>query len=460
MSEAFHIISDGSCDLPLELTKEKNITVVPFYVSFEEGKYQKEMVEIGVREFYQKMVDHPDVYPKSSMPSVQDYLDAFLPYVKAGTPIICICITTKFSGSMQSALNAKAILEEEYPESQIYVCDSCVNTVLQGIYVLEAVRLRDAGAGYQESIDRLNEIKSSGRIFFTVGNMEYLKHGGRIGKVASVAGSLLGIKPIITLKEGEIFPSGIGRSRRKTVDKTIDLLLAYLAEDYLDAFLPYVKAGTPIICICITTKFSGSMQSALNAKAILEEEYPESQIYVCDSCVNTVLQGIYVLEAVRLRDAGAGYQESIDRLNEIKSSGRIFFTVGNMEYLKHGGRIGKVASVAGSLLGIKPIITLKEGEIFPSGIGRSRRKTVDKTIDLLLAYLAEEKTDIADYSICIGYGYDKEEAVEFRDRLVSRLKEKEYDIDTIPIFQIGATIGVHTGPYPLGIGVVKKSIRE
>ena len=136
------------------------------------------------------------------------------------------------------------------------------------------------------------------------------------------------------------------------------------------------------------------------------------------------------------------------------------FTVGNMEYLKHGGRIGKVASVAGSLLGIKPIITLKEGEIFPSGIGRSRRKTVDKTIDLLLAYLAEEKTDIADYSICIGYGYDKEEAVEFRDRLVSRLKEKGYDIDTIPIFQIGATIGVHTGPYPLGIGVVKKSIRE
>ena len=55
MSEAFHIISDGSCDLPMELTKEKDITVVPFYVSFEEGKYQKEMIEIGVREFYQEM---------------------------------------------------------------------------------------------------------------------------------------------------------------------------------------------------------------------------------------------------------------------------------------------------------------------------------------------------------------------------------------------------------------------
>ena len=181
MQKKVQIISDGSLDLSQELTKEKDIEVVPFYVSFDSETYQKEMVEVGVREFYQEMVDHPDVYPKSSMPSVQDYLDAFLPYVKAGTPIICICITTKFSGSMQSALNAKAILEEEYPEAQIYVCDSTVNTVLQGIYVLEAVRLRDAGTGYQESIDRLNEIKSSGRIFFTVGNMEYLKHGGRIG---------------------------------------------------------------------------------------------------------------------------------------------------------------------------------------------------------------------------------------------------------------------------------------
>ena len=85
---------------------------------------------------------------------------------------------------------------------------------------------------------------------------------------------------------------------------------------------------------------------------------------------------------------------------------------------------------------------------------------MDKNIDLLLAYLAEEKADIADYSICVGYGYDYEEAVEFRDRLLGRLREKGYAIDEIHIFQIGATIGVHTGPYPLGIGVVKRSITK
>ena len=112
MSEAYHIISDGSCDLPVELAKEKGITVVPFYVSFDEGHYLKEGVEIGIRDFYRQMVDRKGVYPKSSMPSTQDYVDAFTPYAEQGTPVICICITTKFSGSMQSALSAREILRE------------------------------------------------------------------------------------------------------------------------------------------------------------------------------------------------------------------------------------------------------------------------------------------------------------------------------------------------------------
>lgn len=299
MSEAYHIISDGSCDLPKELVKEKNVTVVPFYVSFDDEHYQKENVEIGVREFYQKMVDDPKTYPKSSMPSVQDYVDAFE---------------------------------------------------------------------------------------------------------------------------------------------------------------PFVKEGTPVICICITTKFSGSMQSALNARQMLLEEYPRTEITVIDATINTVLQGLYVLEAVRLRDSGAGYEESVARLEEIKSTGRIFFTVGNMEYLQHGGRIGKVAGVAGSILGIRPIITLKQGEIFPSGIGRSRRKTMDKTIDLLLAYLKEEQARIEDYSIAVGFGYDENEAAEYRDHVLRALQEKGYSISGLPVYQIGATIGVHTGPYPIGLGVIRKSI--
>ncbi len=301
MKEAYHIISDGSCDLPQELVKEKNITVVPFYVSFDDENYLRENVDIGIRDFYQQMVERKGVYPKSSMPSTQDYVEVFMPYAKDGIPVICICITTKFSGSMQSAVNARSIVEESCPEARITVIDARINTVLQGLYVLEAVKLRDSGMEYDAVVKRLEEMRSSGRIFFTVGDMEYLKHGGRIGKVSAVAGSVLGIRPVITLKDGEIFPSGIGRGRKRTTEKAIELLL-----DYLD-----------------------------------------------------------------------------------KSS---------------------------------------------LGIGS--------------------------YSIAIGYGYDYEEAVEFRERALEALHGKGYEIsrEEIPLYQIGATISVHTGPYPLGFGIIEKGI--
>ena len=299
MNEAFHIISDGSCDLSPELAQEKNITVVPFYVSFDDEHYFKENVEIGIRSFYQQMVEKKGVYPKSSMPSIQDYEEAFLPFAEAGTPVICICITTKFSGSMQSALNARTLVLEKYPQAEITVIDATINTVLQGLYVLEAVSLRDQGVSYQDTVARLEEIKSTGRIFFTVGNMEYLKHGGRIGKVSALAGSVLDIRPVITLKQGEIFPSGIDRGRKRTLKKVMDLLLEYLRE---------------------------------------------------------------------------------------------------------------------SPLGIEC------------------------------------------YSITVGYGYDIEEGIEFRDQALSTLQESGYDIKEIPVYQIGATIGVHTGPYPLGFGIIERGI--
>ena len=224
MNEQFQIISDGSCDLPPELTAKKQIRVIPFYVSFGGTNYRKELEEIGIREFYQEMVNRKGVYPRSSLPSVQDYMDAFLPYAKAGIPMLVLCISTKLSGSMQSALSARKLILEDYPDAKIRVIDTTLCTVLQGLLVLEAAAMQERGAGFEETAERIEAIKSTGRIFFTVGNLEYLQAGGRIGRVAGIAGSLLGIRPVITMKEGEIFPSGISRSRRKTLEKTIDLL--------------------------------------------------------------------------------------------------------------------------------------------------------------------------------------------------------------------------------------------
>lgn len=296
-SGKIRIISDGSCDLGEKLTAARDITVVPFYVSFDGITYKKEMVELDVREFYQKMVDNPTVFPRTSMPSVDDYY----------------------------------------------------------------------------------------RVFETS-----------------------------------------------------------------------AKDGEQVICICITAKFSGSMQSAVTAADMILEGYPDARITVIDSTFDTVLQGLYVLEACRLRDLGWEYGRMVSRLENIRESGRIFFTVGSIDYLKHGGRIGKLAALAGSTLKIKPIITLKEGEIFNSGIVRNRQKSMKKVEERLKAFIEERNIRPGEYSFCIGYGYDYEEACQFRDMLAALAKER-LGIDEIMVHQIGATIGVHTGPYPLGVGIVKRA---
>ena len=142
----FQIVSDSSCDLPKERAQELGVDIVPFYVSFEEENYMKEGVDISVEDFYQMMADRAGTFPKTSMPSVQDYVDVFEKYVKDGVPVLCICLNAAFSGSIQSAMNAKNQILEDYPEAQIEVVDSEEVTALQGMFVEEACRLRGIAA--------------------------------------------------------------------------------------------------------------------------------------------------------------------------------------------------------------------------------------------------------------------------------------------------------------------------
>ena len=227
----YQVISDGSCDLEADLKEKYNIEVVPFFVSFDEEKYYKEIEEIAIRDVYEKMVVNPKQYPKTSLPSVQNYVDAFLPHVKAGRGVICICLTTSLSGSYNSAVNARAIICEEYQDAKIEVVNSYGATVYQRLYVIEAARMREKGYSIEENVKVLTgQMRDNARIFFTVGDLDYLQHGGRIGKVAGIAGRGLNLKPLITLEGGSIDSSGVARSRKKSMLKTIELLKSFFKE--------------------------------------------------------------------------------------------------------------------------------------------------------------------------------------------------------------------------------------
>lgn len=222
MSNLYQIITDGSCDLTPEYAAQHNIKIVPFYVSFDKEHYFKEVEEVGIRDFYQQMVDNLNVFPKTSLPAINDYVKAFTPYVEADIPVICLCVTSKMSGSYNSACNARHIIMDEYPEAKITVINSQVITGLQGLYVMEAVRMRDNGLNYEEAIAELKKLRETGRIVFTTADISYLKSGGRLGKLISIANNALKIKPLILFKEGEIFPTGIVRARKKSYDKLVE----------------------------------------------------------------------------------------------------------------------------------------------------------------------------------------------------------------------------------------------
>ena len=226
-------------------------------------------------------------------------------------------------------------------------------------------------------------------------------------------------------------------------------------QNYIDVFTEYVKEGTPVVCICFTPSLSGSYNCACNAREIVCEDYPDAKIAVINSEAGTVSQGLMVIEAGRMCQNGIPYEQCVDILEKMKKTNRIFFTVGNTDYLKHGGRIGKLAGIASSALSLKPLITLVNGEIEASGIGRSRKKTVAKTIALMDDYFKETGDAMEDYSFRVGFGYDIEEGKEYYNTVANHIYGESH-VDQVGICQIGATIAVHTGPYAIGIGCVKK----
>lgn len=168
MEKYFTIVSDGSCDLPEEIVKEKEIGEVHFLVSFDGKEYKKEGVEIRLEDFYGKMVAESNVFPLTAAPSPNDYYEVFKEKAKEGKDILCICISTKLSSSMQSAEIAAKMLAEKYPDIQVKIIDSLACTLMQGLYVLEACRLRDLGYTLKDSIERMNQLSDTQRIFFTV----------------------------------------------------------------------------------------------------------------------------------------------------------------------------------------------------------------------------------------------------------------------------------------------------
>ena len=239
----YKIVSDSACDLSKEYLEKHDVTIVPLSVSFDGETYYRDGVDITRDECYQRIVDDPKLFPKTSLPSVESYADVFRSFVEQGFPVVCFTITTLFSGSYNSAINAKSLVLEDYPDANICVIDSKQNTVTQALLIDQFVRMLEDGLSFEQAMSKLDALMASARIFFTVGSLDYLKMGGRIGKVATAATGKLGVKPVIIMKDGDICLGGIGRNRNKLKNSVLQVAKKYLDENNKDNFIVSVGYG-------------------------------------------------------------------------------------------------------------------------------------------------------------------------------------------------------------------------
>ncbi len=230
----FQIISDSSCDLSAEQLEKAGVAVVPFYITLDGVNYQKEGTDLSVPDFYEYCVRHPECFPKTSMPSVQDYIEAFTPYLEQGKDILCYCITKQFSGSVNSASTARDLLKETYPEREILVVNSELVTGLLGLLLLELSDYARAGHTLQETWAKGEELKKGAAIYFTTENLYYFAKGGRIGKLTELAIRSLNIRPLICFKEGTLHPIGASVGRKNSFDKVTEIAKKVIRERKLN----------------------------------------------------------------------------------------------------------------------------------------------------------------------------------------------------------------------------------
>ena len=218
------VITDSTCDLSAETLAELNVRRVPLYVHFE-GETLKDYVDITPAELMTR-VQAGATPPTTSQPTPEDFSVAYREAAEAGADqIVVVTISANLSGTYQSA--TLAAKDAPVPVS---VVDSKNASLGAAMLVRRAAAMRDAGASVGDVVTALEAMRDRLLIQFTVGTLEFLQKGGRIGRASALVGGLLNIKPILTLENGVVSPAGRARGAKKALKEMVDKLVAFRTE--------------------------------------------------------------------------------------------------------------------------------------------------------------------------------------------------------------------------------------
>lgn len=214
------IATDSACDLPAELYKQHDITVVPINIQFGTETYE-DGVTIDRPTFFRK-IEELGVLPSTSQPSAGQFEVYYNRLADEGaTDIISVCVTAKLSGTFQSAELAREMVADRV---RVHPFDSACGSAGQGFMALEAARLAEAGKSVVEILERLQVLRPRINIALTLKDLRYAQMSGRVGRLQSSLASLLNIKPIVLLEDGIIDVTEKVRARRKALERIIEVV--------------------------------------------------------------------------------------------------------------------------------------------------------------------------------------------------------------------------------------------
>ena len=215
------VITDSTADLPPALAEELGITVVPLNVHFGTEVY-RDGVEITADEFYRRLVTASRL-PTTSQPTPGDFLSAYDEMGQTTDEILSVHISAKLSGTMNSATQA---LEEYAGSSRIEIVDSLQGSMGLGMLAIAAAEAARRGDSLDDVVTETRATIPKVGFIGLLDTLEYLEKGGRIGKAQAFMGSLLRIKPLLTIRDGEAHPLERARTRAKGVDRMCELVQA------------------------------------------------------------------------------------------------------------------------------------------------------------------------------------------------------------------------------------------
>jgi len=193
------IVTDSTSDMPKDIAKKLEITVVPLTVIFEKEVFLDDGKEITIDEFYKKIRSVKKL-PTTTQPTPKDFIKVYSNILEEYDSIISIHISKKISGTINSAELAK----KELPGKDIEIIDTGYVHFPLGFIALKAGQLAQEGKSKQEILKNISDLQSKVKVLFIPSTLEYLKRGGRIGKAKGLIASILEIKPILTIHDGEV----------------------------------------------------------------------------------------------------------------------------------------------------------------------------------------------------------------------------------------------------------------